>query len=613
MCGILGVIAKYGEIPALTDQDLVSMRDTMTRRGPDGAGMLKIENMALAHRRLAIRDGSNAGRQPMSTPDGRYHLVYNGELYNDAELRAELLRIDAVPGGFKSQCDTETVLYAFAAWGTAAFGKLRGMFAIGIYDTRRQELHIARDPLGVKPLYYHHAQNGELTFASDPTAILRHPGIEPNPDLSMISAYMTTMRSTLGHRTLFMGIHALRPGERGVFKAKQRSLDLYEFVEPEPAGLRLSREEAADQVRSKLEDSVKRHLRSDVPVCNLLSGGLDSTILCVIERELGIDLSTWCAGGPVPEGEQGDFHFARQAATSLNADHHEIHVDRKRFTDNWHWMVREGGLPLSTPNEVAIYSIAKELRSAGQVVAISGEGADELFGGYEPALQAAWQFSGTPGDRRSGGRFQLDSAAWVSPNIKPQVLSHDAWEGAKADGFLLEHYDDVFARARYESGPDATRLDPFLRFQRHNNLTNLLQRLDTATMLASVEGRTPFADWDVAKLAESLPMNTKFLPARSSGGGGTALATRVVQGKLVLRDAWQGKVPEAILKRPKHSFPLPFEQWVEDTGWRLESSPFAHIVFNEKVRETVVRDPNENWQFAWPMMNLALWGDRWWA
>ncbi len=612
MCGILGVVAMWGNTPALTDRDLVSMRDTMTRRGPDGAGVLQIENLALAHRRLAILDGSSAGRQPMSTPDGRYHLVYNGEIYNDKELRAELLRMDAVPGGFRSQCDTETVLFAFATWGPAAFGKLRGMFAIGIYDTRRHELHMARDPLGMKPLYYHHAANGELTFASDPAAILRHPQIDATPDLTMVSAYLTTLRSTLGHRTLFAGVHTLQPGERAVYKAKKRSLDLYEYVEGAQVGPYMPTEEATEIVKESLEDSVQRHLRSDVPVCNLLSGGLDSTILCAIEKERGIDLRTWCAGGPEVPGEESDLAFAREVAREMQTQHHEVSLTRKDFTRDWHMMVREGGLPLSTPNEVAIYSIAKDLRSAGQVVAISGEGADELFGGYEPALQSAWHFAGTPGDRRSGGRFQLDSMSWVSPTIKPQILNPDAWEGARADNFLLEHYDDVFSRVKQEVGPNGSQIDPFLRFQRHNNLRALLQRLDTATMMASVEGRTPFADWEVTRLAESLPMSTKFIPTRSSPGGGVAVATAAT-GKLVLRDAWRDSVPSSVLKRSKHSFPLPFEQWVEDTGWQLESSPFAQIFFQKKVRDTVVRDPNANWQFAWPMMNLALWGDRWWA
>lgn len=619
MCGILGVIAVRGEEPCVTDQDLVSMRDTMTRRGPDGAGLLRIENLALAHRRLAILDGSTAGKQPMSTPDGRFHLVYNGELYNDRELRAELLQLGAVPGGFRGECDTETVLFAFATWGAAAFAKFRGMFALGIYDTQRHELHLARDPLGLKPLYYHQSTGatgqapvGELTFASEPTAILRHPAIDPLPDLPMVSAYLTTLRSVLGSRTLFHGVSALMPGERAVFDTLTNTLKLAKFALPSTVQASADFEEVQEQVRCAMEDSVARHLRSDVPVCSFLSGGLDSTILCHIEKELGSDLRTWCSGGPEIPGEESDFHFAREVAEQLGTTHHEVPVDRKLFIENWAMMVREQGLPLSTPNEVAIYSIAHDLRSAGQVVALSGEGADELFGGYGPALQAADDFINVPGDRRSGGQFLLESVAWVSPKIKPHVLSHDAWEAVQGDEFLFEHYDQAFQGAQQEVGPQASKLDPYLRVQRHINLTGLVQRLDTATMLASVEGRTPFADWSVARLAEGLPMTTKFNLTPAGGTGGTALAT-AVQSKLILREAWRGKISEKVIQRVKHSFPIPFEQWIEDLGWRLESSPFAHVAFNNEVREAVLRDPNEHWQFAWPMLNLAMWGDRWWA
>ncbi|MFT7486204.1 MAG: asparagine synthase (glutamine-hydrolyzing) [Candidatus Paceibacteria bacterium] len=619
MCGILGVIAKRGQRPSPDDQDLVSMRDTMTRRGPDGAGLLKIENMALAHRRLAIIDASSAGRQPMSTPDGRYHLVYNGELYNDAELRAELLAMDAVPGGFRGQSDTETVLFAFAAWGPDAFVKFRGMFALGVYDTHEHRLHLVRDPLGLKPLYYHispggpgQPPTGELTFASEPAAVLRHPYIEPLPDLPMVSAYLTTLRSVLGSRTLFHGVHSMEPGEYACFDTESGNLQRFQITTAAAVGDPMPFEEAQERVRAGLKDSVRRHLRSDVPLCSLLSGGLDSTVLCRIERDLGTDLRTWCSGGPEQGGEESDFHFARNVARELNTEHNEVHISRADFTRDWAWMVQEQGLPLSTPNEVAIYNIARDLRKSNQVVAISGEGADELFGGYGPALQAASDFSLASADRRCGGQFQLESVAWVATSIKPHILSHDAWEAAQGDAFLLEHYESTFERAKLEAGPESHRIDPFLRFQRHNNLTGLVQRLDTATMLASVEGRTPFADWEMTRLAESLTMDTKFTASAPGAGGGTAVATAML-GKRVLREAWRGRIPNEVIARNKHSFPLPFDQWIEDLGWRLESSPFARIAFKPEILDAVMRDPNSNWQFAWPLMNMAMWGDRWWG
>ena len=618
MCGILGVVARRGERPSAAEPDLVSMRDTMERRGPDGAGLLVRENLALAHRRLAILDTSRAGHQPMSTPDGRYHLVYNGELYNDAELRAELLELGAVPGGFRSRCDTETVLFAFAAWGPESFSRLRGMFALAIYDTWLHELHLARDPLGLKPLYYHLAPGeagkapaGELTFASSTAALLRHPGIEARPDLPMASAYLTTLRTVLGHRTLFRGVHALQPGERAVHDAATGTLRIERFARTSEVGAPLDEEEAVELVRASLEDSVSRHLRSDVPLCGLLSGGLDSSILCRIATDQGHRLQTWCSGGPRQAGQESDLEFARQVAGELGTDHHEVVVDRQRFITDWTWMVEQTGTPLSTPNEVAIHAISRGLRDGGQVVALSGEGADELFGGYEAALDAAAWFESRADDPRSGGRFHLEAMAWIAPDQKPQLLSADAWAGAEEDGFLGSHYEESFARARREAGPRAGELDAHLRFQRQENLTNLVQRLDSASMLASVEGRTPFADRVVANLAERLPMEAKYVSPLTAGGG-TATATRL-RGKRVLRQAWRSRLPRAVVERTKHSFPLPFQDWIEDLGWRLETSPFAKLYFDDEARREVVRDPAANWQRAWPMLNLALWGDRWWG
>jgi asparagine synthase (glutamine-hydrolysing) len=242
-------------------------------------------------------------------------------------------------------------------------------------------------------------------------------------------------------------------------------------------------------------------------------------------------------------------------------------------------------------------------------VALSGEGADELFGGYEAALEAAAAFEADPADPRDGGAFQLEAMAWVAPSLKSQVLSRDAWEVAAGDEFLHAHYAASFERARRECGPHAGAVDAHLRFQRRENLTSLVQRLDSATMLASVEGRTPFADREVARLAERLPMSAKY-PAHGGAGGAVATAVR---GKRVLREAFGHRLPRGVVERSKHSFPLPFQEWIEDLGWRLETSPFASICFDAGVRQEVVRDPGRLWQLAWPMMNLALWGDRWWG
>lgn len=587
------------------------MRATLRLRGPDQVGFQQNENWMLAHTRLAVRDTSHDGDQPMWTPDGRYHLVYNGELYNDAELRSELLRVDAVPGGFRSHCDTETVLWAFATWGSDAFAKLRGMFSIAIYDSRKAELHLARDPLGIKPLYYHHGLK-ELTFASEARAILAHPQITPEPDMAMASAYLSTLRSVIGARTMFKDVFAIEPGERAVYDAATGELNRTRFHHATPVRREwIDIEEAAEEAREVLTDSVAEHLNSDVPISALLSGGLDSTILCRITQDFTGGLHTWCSGGERESDDSEDFTFAQEAANAIGTQHREVSLDQERWARDWAWMIDELGFPLSTPNEVAIHAVCRDLRDRGRIVTISGEGADELFGGYELSMQAVADFQKSR-QAMSGGAYQLAVSAWIAPPTKSQILTPASWAEAGEDAFLHDHYDCLFGRCEEEAGEYADPLEPHLRFLRHNNLTGLLQRLDTASMLASVEGRTPFADERVLKFAESLPMSCKFAEQETHSGGGTALM-QTVRGKLVLRQALRGRIPSAIELRQKQSFSLPFQAWMSTATPVLERSSFAKEFFVEDIRRDLAGNPEQYWQCAWPMLNLALWGERWWG
>lgn len=616
MCGILGIVAKAGEEPRLTENEVLGMRDSMFRRGPDQAGLKRRDNWILAHRRLAVRDLSATGAQPMATPDGRFQLVYNGELYNDSELRLELESQALVPGGFRGSCDTETVLWAFAAWGPAAFAKLRGMFAIAIYDRQEQCLHLARDPLGIKPLYYHqgsgHQSSGEFVFASEIPAILAHPNISPEPDLALASSYLTTLRTVLGSRTLFEGVRSLEPGQQLSFDARSGSLESRRFHNATAASERWTdMDSACAEARAVMKDSVRSHLTADVPISALLSGGLDSTILCnLAQAEVG-DLHTWCAGADDQSDPGEDFHFAREVAESIGSVHSEVRLGGDRFRRDWAWMIRELGTPLSTPNEVAIHAVCRDLRDKGRVVTISGEGADELFGGYELSMQAVADHMAQHGSSR-GGAYHLKASAWISPDTKSKLLNPGIWNQLDGDSFLNDHYDRLYARCESEAGEGASGLEPHLRFLRHNNLTGLLGRLDSSSMLASVEGRTPFADTRVLQFAESLPMECKFQSEGNASQGGTATLC-AVRGKRVLRRAWRERIATSIETRPKHSFPLPFQSWMAEVTPVLERSTFAREFFDQGLRRELAANPETYWQCAWPMLNLALWGERWWG
>lgn len=601
MCGFVGVVVCGDRPVSVSERDVVAMRDRLTRRGPDDAGVWLGPHAAFGHRRLAVLDPTPAGRQPMATDNGRFVLVYNGELYNDEELRREL-RARGVC--FQTACDTETLLRALEAWGTGAIPRLRGMYAFAWYDTLERRVLLVRDPLGIKPLCWWLGPVGgglELVFGSEVTGVLAHPSVPARPDWVTVSAYLTTIRTTLEDRTLFENVRTLRPGEvveldLGGDEPRAKA-SIVTLPPPERRG------DAGEATRAAVEDSVRAHLRSDVPLCTLLSGGLDSSACALIASRERADLRSYCAGASEDEAPVGgvaqseDFVFARLVSERLGTRHAEAVVSRELFGERWRWMVGELGVPLSTPNETAIYEVASRLRADGCVVTLSGEGADELFGGYDAPLRMAAAHVAS-GDE-DPGVFQLLAAQWTALEQKPAVLSPGAWRACGGDGELVSSYRSAFERVRTGADP----LSDHLRFHRLVNLEGLLRRLDTATMLASVEGRTPIADVRVAALAESLPMRDRFVIA----GDGSA------RTKIALRAAFAGDLPREVVERPKASFPLPFQRWVGDQVGVLRESAFAREVFTPEAIETVCADAEASWTLAWPMVNLAIWGRRWWG
>lgn len=607
--------------------------------------MWRHENFALAHRRLAVVDLSEAAHQPMVESGGRRAISYNGELYNDLELRRELVAEGVV---FRSASDTETVLHALSKWGTGAIAKFRGMFALAYVDADAQRLVLARDPMGIKPLYYAVVRVGggadardELVFASEIPAILGHPAVRARPDPITASAYLTTIRVTLGPRTLFAGVRTLLPGQTlevdlSGDHAAVKSIDAWESTDCSEKHSRANErnewtlDRVREAVRACVRDSVRRHLRSDVPVCGLLSGGIDSSIIAkvaaeiasqrhngVAENDAGVGdiiadheghISTYCAGaiGAIGAGGQAgsdDFSFARQMAEAINSRHTEVVVDRAMFASQWESMIRRTGVALSTPNEIAINAVAARIRADGRVVALSGEGADELFAGYVAPMQGILeQVRGKTESqwRRDGGTHQLVSNAWISPDLKREALTKEFRRLSEDDETLRATYDAEFERA---AGSVEDPCEAHLRFIRRINLTGLLLRLDSASMLEGIEGRTPIADVEVASLAGILPMSMKF----ASEGDGT-----VIRSKIALREAFAGDLPRAIVERPKASFPLPFQSWVVDRGSEIERSEWARGVFSPMLREMIRSDASKVWQIAWPSINLAMWARVWW-
>jgi len=592
MCGIASIINLGQHLNPIPRHTVERMRDRIAHRGPDDSGLWENKRACIGHRRLSIIDPTPAGHQPMSSPDGRYILAYNGELYNDHDIRVELASMGVV---FRTNCDTETLLHALITWGDEAIQKLRGMFAFLFYDTHQEQITIARDPLGIKPLYFsiignEHSQ--QMLVASEIASLLEHPQVPRTPDPVTFSAYLSSIRTTLGERTMYAAIRTLQPGDWITIDlnnaAGSKHINWWDKAHSEPT----------QGIRQTVEESVHRHLRSDVPMCALLSGGLDSAITTSIAmRSLG-ELHTYCAGAR-SDGFDDDFAYARQMAEHLGTTHHEIEVTQDDFVHQLPKMISALGYPVSTPNEIAIHAVAKALRAQGHIVTLTGEGADELFAGYVPVMQQCAQHVAQLTDPQAdpdGGLFHLRINAWISEELKPSVLNPVRLAEADNDHQLRAYYQKSF-QAVHERAATDSPLQAHLEFQRRMNLPNLLQRLDTATMLAGVEGRTPFADTEMVIAARSLPMSLKLTQTGQE-----------VQSKIALREAFRAELPDAIVNRPKASFPLPFQQWLTPFKDVLFESPFARQYFSQQAIGLVAANPTKYWHMTWPMLNLILWG-----
>ena len=604
MCGILGIIEPEG-VPAAPDaapfQRALSLLD---HRGPDGKGTWAHQNLALGHTRLAVRDPrSELGQQPLLTPCGRYALVYNGEIYNDDAVRNRIRRqVQERTGGagFRSNCDAETMLWALAVEGLSALDRIQGMYALAFVDTKRGLCWLGRDGLGVKPLVYRATEDGGFAFASEPRALLALPGVPTAVDPEMMATYLATSRRSAFGRTLFDGVRCVAPGD--VLRV--------ELAHPERGPLRVASGNrfsshvagtgATDQdIARTVTDSVESHLVSDVPLCGLLSGGLDSAIITSIAAGRAPGLATWCASGMENGEEIGeDPAAARLVSAKFGTAHEAVAIRRDTYLREWRAHVEHLGAPLSTPNEIAIAEISRAIRASGKVVALSGEGADELFGGYGSVLAAFAAHGGLDGAAITPGRLHLEICSWVSPAAQDNMLRP---EFAGATEFLEGAMEAQFAAERLAAGPRASQLEAHLRMQRGTNLTSLLERLDAATMRHGIEGRTPFADQRVRVLADGLPMDQKF---RVDLDGAAAM-----ESKIALRRAFAGVLPEEIVRRPKASFPLPFDRWSSSVTTRLTSSPLLLQFVKRDVLAEVTRQPAEHWKLAWLLGNLALFGE----
>jgi asparagine synthase (glutamine-hydrolysing) len=611
MCGIVVAIST-SSAPTSVDAALARrMLAAIAHRGPDDTGIWSDGRVTVGHNRLAVQS-RDANPQPLvlDRTQAREPLVlaFNGELYDLPKLRADLRREGVEP---RTSTDTELFGLALAMWGDRALTRVRGMFACVAYFPERGEVLVARDALGVVPIYFGRARGAgceEVIVASEPSAILAHPRLSPEPDWEAVSNYVVTLRPTVGVRTLFRDVFTVEPGCLARIRVGEVDAPIeYRAWWRAPSESACNVEEAIAATRDALVDSVEAHLVADMAPATLLSGGIDSVIVTTLASRSIPNLRTFCTGA-CDGSANSDLDFARRAAASIGTNHLEVIVDEARFASHWPWMINRLGMPLSTPNEIAIHAVAEAIRPHTNVV-LSGEGADELFAGYEqPLIEAErWIASGSPGRVEE---WHADTFSWVPRSLLREVFTPAISVANESAHITLDHLRGIFLA---EGDPRSLRTH--LSVQRRLNLPTLLHRLNTATMLASVEGRTPFADIRVAETAARIPM-AHLLAHDEHGGdrraGGVAVAT-LPRTKRALRSAFADIVDPEVLVRPKASFPLPFDRWMQSAVPIVESSTAARLAFSPAVFALLRGDLAANWRLAWPILNVGLWLRRWWG
>ncbi|HEX8229136.1 MAG TPA: asparagine synthase (glutamine-hydrolyzing) [Chloroflexia bacterium] len=618
MCGIAGIFNRLGTPP---DMDVLKrMTDRIAHRGPDGDGFFTEAGAALAHRALRIIDLSDAAIQPMQNHDGSLHLVFNGEVYNYVELRPEL---EARGHTFRSHSDTEVLLNAYEEWGVDCLQRLNGMFAFAIWDSHKERLFIARDRIGVKPVYYH--WDGErLVFGSEIKALLAYPGIEARPNFAAIAEYMNAMFTT-GEHTWFEGIKRLLPGH--FMLADRDGLQVKQWWDApageDPVG---EHDESyyVSRTRELLEDSVKLRLRSDVPLGAHLSGGLDSSsIVALLSRRLrdsGEPVRTF--SGAFAEGPAYDERkYVKDVVAKYGTDHHETLPtadDMQRLLERIVWHMDE---PAAGPGIILQWAVCRITDEAGVIVINGGQGGDEAWAGYLGYVPA--YFRSLRQAARKHPRLLLDvlksAIVMLTRSNTRMTLIKTLVRGRRARlrasralgpwaGPAFKHALGSAQQVDETTSTQATKvkrsaLGAVMYYDLKWYLPALLQVEDRTSMAFSLESRAPLLDYRLIELAARVPSHLKM---------------KHLNMKHIFKEAVKDVLPASIYKRTdKMGMPTPVDIWFRESlaGWVREQidSPDARefgLLDREYVRQALeehqsgARDRSLD---LWKMLNLVTW------
>jgi asparagine synthase (glutamine-hydrolysing) len=569
MCGICGTLI-FDRAATVAPSLLKQMGDTISHRGPDDEGYYVSGQVGLGFRRLSVID-LNTGHQPLSNEDGTVWIVFNGEIYNYRELRALLLRKGHV---FKTRTDTEVIIHLYEELGPACLEKLRGMFGFAIWDLNAKTLLLARDRVGIKPLYYH-LTDTSLVFASEVKAILADPSVERQIAPELIDRFLTFLYMP-GEETLLKGIRKLPPGHYLSVKNGKAVIRQYWDLQFTAPLQEKTSEQTGAELRSLLSETVDLHMISDVPIGVLLSGGVDSTgVLSLAVQQTNQKVSTFTVGfsGRDIADERP---YARLAAEKFNTQHHEMTItarDFASFLPRYVWHMEE---PVCEPPAIALYYISQLARKHVTVL-LSGEGGDEAFAGYENYRNLVWL------ERLKRGGSVLNNALAGGMSLVNSLFAHSQF--AKYGPLMNDRFPDYYYSrtsnpyrttgnglatlysAEFVKAFDRERsLEPVRILQAHvrgqdvlNSMLyidtktwlpdDLLIKADKMTMANSIELRVPLLDHRVLEFAASLPSRRKL---------------RGCKTKVILKEALSKTIPNEISNRKKVGFPVPYASWIRN-------------------------------------------------
>lgn len=597
MCAIAGSI----DFP-VANETVQKMLATMLRRGPDGQGVFRENQCTLLHARLAIVDPAG-GSQPMQLAYGaeRYTLVYNGELYNTGELRRELMQLGHV---FLGHSDTEVVLHAFAQWGMDCVRMFNGIFAFAVWESRRQRLSLARDRMGVKPLFYVHRPDG-LVFASEIKTILCCPEIKPELDAEGAYQLLLLGPGRIPGSGVFRGIRELEPGWCGTYEVGRLSLRPYWKLTDRPHTDSFA--ETSEKVRSLVVDSIRRQMVSDVPIGTFLSGGLDSSIISAV-----------CAGEMAQKGEQlqtfsvdylnndryfvsGKFQpdsdniYIEKMLSSLHSRHHWTVLTPEDLLGALEQSTQARDLPGMADVDFSLLAFCAQIRHHVKV-ALSGECADEIFGGYpwyrDPEIRAK---AGFPWSQTTGHRAFL--------------MTDTLGQYRVAEEFVMDEYQKTCRQSDILPGtaPLERRMKEMVNLNFRWFMQTLLDRKDRMSMYSGLEVRVPFCDYRIAEYLYGVPWEMKDYHGREKG---------------LLRHAVRDLLPEEIVKRKKSPYPKTFDPHYEElVRTRLEAvlqekdNPLFALVDKSKLQSFLNQESEWPWygqlmrrpQTMAYMLQIAYW------